>query len=226
MSEVAEVKANQESEALFSKKRKKLLTDPLNDDNPVTVQVLGICSSLAVTVQLKPTIIMALAVAAVVAFSNLFYSMMRNLVPSRIRIIVQLAVVSVFVILVDQILQAFSYEVSKMLSVFVGLIITNCIVMGRLEAYAQSNKPYDSFLDGLGNGFGYAWVIILVALVRELLGSGTWTLPFLGKVEILTWFTENTSYMNNGLMVSPIGAFMVLAIIIWVQRTKSGYVEK
>ena len=149
-----------EKEGMLSKRRVKLLKDPLNDDNPVTIQVLGICSALAVTVQMQPTLIMAIAVTAVIAFSNLIYSSIRNMVPGRIRIIVQLAVIATFVILVDQVLKAFAYEMSKSLSVFIGLIITNCIVMGRLEAFAGANKPYDSLLDGLGSGFGYSWIIL------------------------------------------------------------------
>ena len=208
-----------ENEGMLSKRRLKFITNPFNDDNPVTIQVLGICSALAVTVQMKPTLIMAIAVTAVIAFSNLIYSSIRNLVPGRIRIIVQLAVIATFVILVDQLLKAFAYEMSKSLSVFIGLIITNCIVMGRLEAFAGSNKPYDSVLDGLGNGFGYSWIILAVAFGRELLGSGS---VFGFKV----FDAIGLNYTNNGLMVNPIGAFMLLGIIIWVQRTKNGYVEK
>ena len=217
MSEVADVK-QKSSEALLSKRRRKLVTDPLNDDNPVTVQVLGICSALAVTTQMKPTMIMAIAVIAVIVFSNLIYSTVRNLVPGRIRIIVQLAVIASFVILVDQVLKAFSYEMSKTLSVFIGLIITNCIVMGRLEAFANSNKPYDSVLDGFGSGFGYSWIILTVAFFRELFGSGS---LFGFKI----FEAVNFGYVNNGLMVNPIGAFMILGLIIWIQRTKNGYVE-
>lgn len=208
-----------ENEGMLSKRRLKFITNPFNDDNPVTIQVLGICSALAVTVQMKPTLIMAIAVTAVIAFSNLIYSSIRNLVPGRIRIIVQLAVIATFVILVDQLLKAFAYEMSKSLSVFIGLIITNCIVMGRLEAFAGSNKPYDSVLDGLGNGFGYSWIILAVAFGRELLGSGS---VFGFKV----FDAIGLNYTNNGLMVNPIGAFMLLGVIIWIQRTKSGYVEK
>ena len=167
---------------------------------------------------MKPTLIMSIAVTFVIIFSNLIYSMMRNFVPGRIRIIVQLAVIATFVILVDQVLKAFSYEMSKTLSVFIGLIITNCIVMGRLEAFANSNKPYDSFLDGVGSGLGYSWIILAVAFFRELFGSGS---VFGFKVFEAIGFP----YVNNGLMVNPIGAFMILGLIIWVQRTKSGYVE-
>ena len=160
------------SEDLLSKRRKKIIADPLNDDNPVTIQVLGICSALAVTTQMKPTLIMAIAVTLVIVFSNLAISLMRNLIPTRVRIIVQLAVVATLVTLVSELLKAYSYDMYKELSVFVGLIITNCIVMGRLEAYALGNKPYDSILDGLGNGLGYSWIILAIAFFRELLGSG------------------------------------------------------
>jgi Na+-transporting NADH:ubiquinone oxidoreductase subunit D len=208
------------SEPLLSKRRRKFVTDPLNDDNPITIQVLGICSALAVTAQMKPTFVMALAVVAVVLFSNLIVSSLRNLIPSRIRIIVQLAVVATLVALVDQVLKAYMYDISKLLSVFVGLIITNCIVMGRLEAFAMGNKPYDSLLDGLGSGFGYAWVILAVAFFRELLGSGA---VFGYKVFEAIGLDD---FPTNGLMVTPVGAFMVLGLIIWVQRTKTGYVEK
>lgn len=208
------------SEPLLSKRRKKFVTDPLNDDNPITVQVLGICSALAVTTQMKPTFVMAVAVVAVIVFSNLIISSIRNMVPSRIRIIVQLAVIATLVALVDQILRAYLFDISKLLSVFVGLIITNCIVMGRLEAFAMGNKPYDSLLDGLGSGFGYAWVILAVAFFRELLGSGA---VFGFKVFEAMGIED---FPTNGLMVTPVGAFMIIGLIIWVQRTKTGYVEK
>lgn len=208
------------SEPLLSKRRKKFVTDPLDDDNPVTVQVLGICSALAVTAQMKPTIVMAISVTAVIVCSNLVISMLRNLIPNRIRIIAQLAIVATLVAVVDMFLKAYDYQTWKSLSVFVGLIITNCIVMGRLEAFAMANKPWDSVLDGLGSGFGYSWIIIAVAVVRELLGSGK-----LMGVEIVPKFVYELGYVNNGVMVTPVGAFMVLAIIIWVQRLKSGYVE-
>ena len=208
------------SEPLLSKRRKKFVTDPLDDDNPVTVQVLGICSALAVTAQMKPTIVMTISVTAVIVCSNLVISMLRNLIPNRIRIIAQLAIVATLVAVVDMFLKAYDYQTWKSLSVFVGLIITNCIVMGRLEAFAMANKPWDSVLDGLGSGFGYSWIIIAVAVVRELLGSGK-----LMGVEIVPKFVYELGYVNNGVMVTPVGAFMVLAIIIWVQRLKSGYVE-
>jgi Na+-transporting NADH:ubiquinone oxidoreductase subunit D len=224
--EVKETAVVQPSEALLSKRRKKLLSDPLNDDNPITVQVLGICSALAVTTQMQPTFVMSIAVVVVIVFSNLIVSAMRNVIPNRIRIIVQLAVVASLVILVDQVLKAYLYDVSKLLSVFVGLIITNCIVMGRLEAFAMGNKPYDSILDGLGSGIGYAWIILTVAFFRELLGSGA---IFGYKVfEMIGWSEEGwagANFPTNGLMVTPVGAFIILGLLIWVQRTKTGYVE-
>jgi len=207
------------SEELLSKRRKRIVADPLNDDNPITVQVLGICSALAVTTQMKPTLIMAIAVIFVVVFSNLSISLIRNLIPTRVRIIVQLAVVATLVTLVSEILKAYSYDMYKELSVFVGLIITNCIVMGRLEAYALGNKPYDSILDGLGNGLGYSWIILAVAFFRELLGSGkVFGFPVFEAIGI-------QNFPSNGLMVTPVGAFIILGLIIWVQRTKTGFVE-
>ncbi len=207
------------SEDLLSKRRKRIISDPLNDDNPITVQVLGICSALAVTTQMKPTLIMAIAVIFVIVFSNLTISLIRNLIPNRVRIIVQLAVVATLVTLVSEILKAYSYDMYKQLSVFVGLIITNCIVMGRLEAYALGNKPYDSILDGLGNGLGYSWIILAIAFFRELFGSGKiFGFPVFEAIGI-----EN--FPTNGLMVTPVGAFIILGLIIWVQRTKTGFVE-
>ena len=219
MAEVVEAKVK-EKEGLFSKRRKKFVSDPLVDDNPVTLQVLGICSALAVTAQMKPTLVMGIAVTVVIVFSNLVISLIRNLIPSRIRIIVQLGIVATMVALVDMILRAYVYDVSKQLSVFVGLIITNCIVMGRLEAFAMGNKPWDSVLDGLGSGFGYSWVILVIAFFRELLGSG----KIFGN-EVIPYAVYDIGYVNNGLMSIPIGAFMILGIIIWVQRSQSGYVE-
>ena len=207
------------TEPLLSKRRKKFVTDPLNDDNPITIQVLGICSALAVTVKMEPTFVMSCAVVAVIVFANLIISLIRDLIPNRIRIIVQLAIIASLVVLVDQVLKAYFYDISKVLSVFVGLIITNCIVMGRLEAFAMANKPYDSILDGLGSGFGYAWIILAVAFFRELFGSGS---VFNFKVFEAIGLSN---FPTNGLMVSPIGAFMILGLIIWVQRSKNGYVE-
>lgn len=205
-------------EPLFSKNNMKLLKDPLSLNNPITVQVLGICSSLAVTVKLEPAIVMALSVTVVTAFSNLIISMLRKTIPNRIRIIVQLVVVAALVILVDQLLKAFAYEVSKQLSVFVGLIITNCIVMGRLEAFALAHKPWPSFLDGLGNGFGYGMILIIVAIVRELLGSGTFL--GLGVVPQSWYLAKGGFYENNGLMILPPMALILVGIIIWIQRAK------
>jgi len=215
-----------ESEAFLSKRRKKIVTDPLSDDNPITIQVLGICSALAVTTQMKPTMVMSIAVIFVVVFSNLTISLIRKLIPTRVRMIVQLAVVATLVTLVNEVLQAFAYDMYKELSVFVGLIITNCIIMGRLEAFASGNKPYDSILDGLGSGLGYAWIILAVAFFRELLGSGA---IFGFKVFEAIGFSADgwvgMDYQANGIMVTPVGAFFILGLIIWVQRTKTGYVE-
>jgi Na+-transporting NADH:ubiquinone oxidoreductase subunit D len=213
MSATTELKA-EPKESLFSAKNKKLLTDPLNDSNPITVQVLGICSALAITVQVKQAIVMGLSVVVVTAFSNLIISLMRNYIPNRVRIIVQLVVVATLVILVDQVLKAFVYDVSKALSVFVGLIITNCIVMGRLEAFALGNKPWPSFLDGLGNGFSYMVILVLVAFFRELLGSG----KLLG-FQLIPDAVYQMGYQNNGLMILPPMALITLGIIIWVQRS-------
>lgn len=209
----------EKSEPLFSKKNRKLLSDPLDSNNPITVQVLGICSALAVTVQMKPAIVMAIALLFVTSFSNLFISFIRNSIPSRIRIIVQLAVVALWVILVDQVLKAFMYDVSKELSVFVGLIITNCIVMGRLEAFAMGNKPWPSFLDGVGNGLGYGAILIAVAFFRELLGSGS-VLGF--KV----FQAAGIPFQGNGLMMLPAGACVVVGLIIWAQRARNGFSEE
>ncbi len=219
MAEVAiEEVVKKEAEPLFSKRRKKFVSDPLNEDNPITVQVLGICSALAVTVKMQPTLIMGISVIVVIALSNLVISLMRNLIPNRVRIIVQLAVVACLVTLVAEVLKAYSYPMYKVLGAFVGLIITNCIVMGRLEAFAMGNKPYDSVLDGLGNGMGYAWIILVVAFFREFLGSGS--------IFNYSVFKElGITYTSNSLMVDSVGAFMILGIIIWVQRSKTGYVE-
>ncbi len=208
-----------EKESLLSKRRKKFVTDPLNDDNPITIQVLGICSALAVTTQMKPTLVMALSVIFVMIFSNLIISLLRNAIPTRVRIIVQLAIVATLVTLVNEVLKAYAFDMYKELSVFIGLIITNCIVMGRLEAFALGNKPYDSVLDGLGSGLGYSWIILAVAFFREIWGSGkVFGYPVFEAIGI-----EN--FATNGLMVSPVGAFIVLGFIIWIQRSKTGYVE-
>ena len=206
------------AEPLFSKKNRKLVSNPLDIDNPVTVQVLGICSALAVTTQMKPAFVMALGLTIVTASSNVAISMLRNTIPSRIRIIVQLAVVSLWVILVDQLLKAYVYDVSKQLSVFVGLIITNCIVMGRLEAYAMANKPWPSFLDGIGNGLGYGLILMTIAVIRELFGAGS---IFGFKV----FAALGIPYQGNGLLLLPAGACILLGVIIWVQRTLNGYRE-
>ncbi|MBV6645255.1 MAG: NADH:ubiquinone reductase (Na(+)-transporting) subunit D [Cyclobacteriaceae bacterium] len=219
--EVEEVKelVAEPAEPLLSKRRKRIVQDPLNEDNPITVQVLGICSALAVTVKMQPTLVMSIAVVFVIVFSNLIISLLRNLIPNRVRIIVQLAIVASLVTLVSEVLKAYSYDMYKVLGAYVGLIITNCIVMGRLEAFAMGNKPYDSILDGLGSGFGYAWIILTVAFFRELFGSGS---IFDFKIfEAIGW----TSFPTNGLMVDSIGAFMILGILIWIQRTRNGYVE-
>ncbi len=202
-----------EREPLFSPANVKLLTKPLNLNNPITVQVLGICSALAVTVKLKPALVMTLAVMAVTGISNLVISLLRNGIPPRIRIIVQLVVIATMVILVDQILKAFVYDVSKQLSVFVGLIITNCIIMGRLEAFAMGNKPWPALLDGIGNGLGYGLILITVAFFRELFGSGT-----IFGYQIVPQAFYNFGYQNNGLMILPPMALITVGVIIWVQR--------
>ena len=207
------------SEGLLSKRRRKFVTDPLNDDNPITIQVLGICSALAITLKMEPTLVMSIAVLFVIVFSNLIISVFRNLIPNRVRIIVQLAVIASLVTLVNEVLKAYYYDMYKVLSVYVGLIITNCIIMGRLEAFAMGNKAWDSILDGFGSGFGYAWIILAVAFFRELFGFGS----LFGFEVFKAIGIEN--FPNNGLMVTPIGAFMIIGIIIWIQRTKSGYVE-
>jgi Na+-transporting NADH:ubiquinone oxidoreductase subunit D len=208
---------SQEKEPIFSAKNFKLLTSPLNKNNPITVQVLGICSALAVTVKLKPALVMALSVTIVVAISNLVIAALRNYIPDRIRIIVQLVVIATLVILVDQILKAYAFDVSKQLSVFVGLIITNCILMGRLEAFAMANKPWPSFIDGLGNGAGYGLILIIVAFLRELLGSGT----ILGYPVLQKAGLYSAGYENNGMMILPPMALIVVGLIIWFQRSRN-----
>ncbi|HZL11823.1 MAG TPA: NADH:ubiquinone reductase (Na(+)-transporting) subunit D [Prolixibacteraceae bacterium] len=204
--------------SLFSKKNIQLLSGPLGTNNPITVQVLGICSALAVTAQLKPAFVMALSVTVVVAFANVIISLLRNTIPNRIRIIVQLVVIAALVIIVDQLLKAFVYDVSKQLSVFVGLIITNCILMGRLEAFALVNKPWPSFLDGIGNGAGYGLILLIVGFFRELLGSGSlWGF----RVVPESWYLANGGfYSNNGMMILPPMALITVGVIIWVQRSR------
>ena len=215
----------EEREALFSANNRKLLSDPLNDNNPISVQVLGICSALAITVQLKPAVVMSLAVVFVLVASNVIVSLIRNLIPNRIRIIVQLLIVASLVILVDQVLSAYAYDVSKELSVFVGLIITNCIVMGRLEAFALGNGPWKAFLDGIGNAAGYGGILILVAFFRELLGSGKlFGYEVLGhKARTLADSTGlyALGYENNGFMLLSPMALITVGIIIWIQRSRN-----
>ena len=199
---------------LFSKKNKEAFWQPLGKNNPVTVQVLGICSALAVTAQLKPALVMGLAVVVIVAMANVIISLLRNTIPMRIRIIVQLVVVASLVTIVNQILKAFAFDVSKELSVYVGLIITNCILMGRLEAFAMTNKPWPSLLDGLGSGLGYAKILVIVAFFRELLGQGT----LLG-FNVLNWeWLQEAGYQNNGMMLMPAMALIVVACIVWWER--------
>jgi Na+-transporting NADH:ubiquinone oxidoreductase subunit D len=207
---------NEEKEALFSKKNRALLKDPLDDNNPITVQVLGICSALAITVQLKPAIVMSISVMAVMAASNVIISLLRNLIPNRIRIIVQLVVVASMVILVDQVLRAYAYDVSKELSIFIGLIITNCIVMGRLEAFALGNGVWKSFLDGVGNAAGYGFILIVVAFFRELLGSGK-----LFGLQVIPDAVYEMGYVNNGLMLLSPMALITVGIFIWLQRARN-----
>ncbi len=199
--------------ALFSKQNKEAFIKPLNGDNPVLVQVLGICSALAVTSQLKPAIVMGLAVTIITAFSNVIISVIRNTIPQRIRIIVQLVVVAALVTIVSQVLKAFAYDVSVQLSVYVGLIITNCILMGRLEAFAMMNKPWPSFLDGVGNGLGYALILVIVGAVRELLGRGS----LLG-FQLIPEGAYSFGYVNNGMMTMPAMALILVGCVIWVHR--------
>lgn len=211
--------SNKEKEPIFSKKNIKLLTSPLGSSNPVTVQILGICSALAVTAKLEPAFVMAMSVTVVCAFSNLIISMLRKTIPSRIRIIVQLVVVATLVVLVDQILKAYLYDVSRQLSVFVGLIITNCILMGRIEAFALANKPWPSFLDGLGNGLGYGIILVIMGFVREVLGSGSiWGFHIIPD----SWYIANGGfYSNNAIMLLPPMALVIVGVIIWIQRSRN-----
>ncbi|MCO4813540.1 MAG: NADH:ubiquinone reductase (Na(+)-transporting) subunit D [Flavobacteriales bacterium] len=225
MSETAKTKAPMEP--LFSKKNRKLVTDPLTDNNPVTIQVLGICSALAITVQVEQGVVMGAAVLFVLVLGNLIISLMRNLIPSRIRIIVQLVVVAALVIIVNQVLMAFLPDVSEKLSVFVGLIITNCIIMGRFEAFAMANKPWPSVMDGLGNALGYAGLLILVAVFRELFGSGSlYGFPIFGSPiptpdSPLGTGLYAMGYMNNNMMILPPMALVIVGVIIWVQRSRN-----
>lgn len=198
---------------MLSKRSKEIIFNPFSKDNPVLVQVLGICSTLAVTVSLEPAIVMSVSVIAVLAFSNVIISLIRNTIPPTIRIIVQLVVVAALVIMVQQFLLAYNYDVSKKLSVFIGLIITNCILMGRLEAFAMHNKPWPSFLDGIGNGLGYGLVLVIVGFFRELLGSGS-----LMGYKVIPQCVYDAGYMDNGLMILPPMALIVVAYVIWVQR--------
>jgi len=207
---------SQDREPLFSSKNLNLLKEPLDDSNPITVQVLGICSALAITVKLEPSVVMTLSVIFVMAVSNVVVSLLRNLIPPRIRIIVQLTVIASLVILVDEFLAAFAYEVSKQLSVFVGLIITNCIIMGRLEAFALNNKPWPAFLDGVGNAAGYGVILIVVGFVRELFGSGT-----IWGYQIVPEAVYSAGYENNGMFILPPMALITVGIIIWVQRYRN-----
>ncbi len=207
---------NKKSEPLFSKKNRALLSDPLDDNNPITVQVLGICSALAITVQLKPALVMTLSVVFVMGASNVIISILRNLIPNRIRIIVQLVVIASLVSLVEQVLKAYSYDVYKELSIFIGLIITNCIVMGRLEAFALGNGVWKSFLDGIGNAAGYGIILIIVAFFRELLGSG----KLLG-FQVIPDFIYAMGYENNGLMLLSPMALITVGVMIWIQRSRN-----
>ena len=199
--------------ALFSKQNKEVLANPLNLDHPILIQVLGICSALAVTAQLKPAVVMGLAVTVITAFANVIISLIRKTIPTRIRIIVQLVVVAALVTIVSQILKAFAYDVSVQLSVYVGLIITNCILMGRLEAFAMMNKPWPSFLDGIGNGLGYAFILVVVGAFRELLGRGT-----LFGFTIIPQCAYDAGYVNNGMMTMPAMALILVGWVSWIRR--------
>jgi len=204
---------SKDKEKLFSKQNRALLTDPLDDNNPITVQVLGICSALAITVKLEPAVVMTLSVIFVMGSSNMIISILRNIIPNRIRIIVQLVVIASLVAIVDQFLKAYAYDVSKQLSIFIGLIITNCIVMGRLEAFAIGNGVWKSFLDGVGNALGYGWILIVVAFIRELFGSGE-----LFGVKVIPQFIYDLGYTDNGLMLLSPMALIVVGVYIWIQR--------
>lgn len=202
--------------SLFSEKNKEILFNPLSKKNPVVVQMLGICSALAVTAKLEPAIVMAISVVVVVAFANVIISLIRKTIPNRIRIIVQLVVAAVLVTLVSEVLKAYAYEMSKQLSVFIGLILTNCILMGRMEAFGLSNGPWESFLDGVGHGAGYGLILIIVGFFNELLGSGT----LLG-IQVVPQFLYDWGYVNNGLMILPPMALITIAVIIWIHRARN-----
>ena len=210
-----------ERQPLFSPQNREVLKDPLSENNPITIQVLGICSALAVTTQVRPSLVMGLAVIFVLVSSNVIISLIRNLIPNNVRIIVQITVAASLVVLVDQVLKAYAFEVSRQLSVFVALIITNCIIMGRLEAFAMHNKPWPSALDAFGNGLGYALVIVAIGFFRELLGSG----KLLG-VQVIPQALYDAGYVDNGLMVLAPGAFILMGLLIWAQRRMSGYTEE
>lgn len=205
-----------QKESLFSKKNRRLLTDPINDNNPITVQILGVCSALAVTSTVLNSLVMGIGVTVVTAFSNLIIASIRDYIPSRIRMIVQLVIVAFLVQLVAMFLQAYLYETSKTLSVFVGLIITNCIVMGRLEAYAMANKPWPSFLDGIGNGLGYSLILLTIGTIREIFGSGHWF-----GINLVPKSFYEMGYINNGIMVLPISSIILIGVIIWIQRSRN-----
>lgn len=219
MSTATAAPAAKPAEGLFSKKNRKLITDPLNDNNPITVQVLGICSALAITVKVQNAVVMALSVLAVVVVGNMVISALRNLIPGRIRIIAQLVIAAGLVTLVDIVLKAYVYDVSKQVGVYVGLIITNCILMGRYEAFAMGNKVWPSALDGLGNSLGYAWILVVVGIVRELTGSGS----VMGlRIIPESWYaTEGGFYFNNNMMILPPMALIIVGIIIWIQRSRN-----
>ena len=238
MADIIQEPQVKKSEPLFGKKERKLITDPLTDNNPITIQVLGICSALAVTTLVYPSVVMSIAVVFVCAFANLFTSLLRNSIPKQVRMIVQLVIIATLVTVVELTLKAFNYTVYKQLSVFIGLIITNCIVMGRLEAFAMANKPWRSFLDGIGNGLGYGAILIIVAFIRELFGKGTlfagspieWNI--IGANNVSTAYMINTAaesgigswfswYANNNLMVLPAAAMFIIGILIWIQRSRN-----
>ncbi len=224
MTATVDAPAVEEKKPLFGRREKRAVLDPLWDDNPIALQILGICSALAVTVKLDKTLAMCGAVIFVLCMSNTIISLLRNWIPNKIRIIVMLTVISTLVTMVSLVLEAYLFELSKALSVFVGLIVTNCIVMGRAEAFAMAMPPFRSFLDGLGNALGYSWILIAVAVLRELFGSG----EIMGvRVMSQSWYTDQGGwYVDNGLMVLAPGAFLLLGIIVWVQRSISGYAEQ